>query len=531
MTELHSADDIYQDNLEVIPENKEEPPDSGKNANPSLVKEAISGLNWQFLSTVLQILLSMSIGIVLARLLTPDDFGIVGYILVFVGFSKTIAEAGISPALIQTLKLTKSYLGLGLIISFLIAVLTILILWLLAPILVSGVSISILRILSCIFLINVPSVISESLLRRSIKFFPIFIADAVSYSMGYGLVSIILALTNHGVWSLVIGIMVQTVIRSVLLCFMAPYKFSLLFTKTELFSIVRFSTGITLTKVTNYGANNLDYFVTGTFLGSEALGFYQRSFQLVTQTILNITGVLTNVLFPVFSKIQTDIDRSRRMYLLSVKTTSLVVFPITILISLTSHEIISILYGSKWAGSIASLSILSINALFISILTLGDSLARARGLVYHQFRRHFVYAIMVFTFAFLGKRFNIEGVSIGVTFASFFMYLFMAKLSIDEIKASWFDFFVAQLPGCVIASIMGLVTFSLGQVANHYIKSDIPILLLKLILAGIAVIITLYFLPKSWLGEAPRYIFDYLSSKFPGIKRFSSKVYRPEGAK
>jgi teichuronic acid exporter len=525
------SEDINQDDMNVTPKNIEERPDITKDLNPTLTKQAISGLNWQFLSTVVQIGLSMLIGIVLARLLSPEDFGIVGYILVFVGFSKTIADAGISPALIQILNLTKGHLGIGVVISLLIALITILVLWLIAPILVTGSSVIILRILSCIFLINVPSVISESLLRRSIKFFPIFIADAISYSLGYGLVSIVLAVIHYGVWSLVIGIMVQTIIRCVLLIIMAPYKFSMKFSKLELFSIVRFGTGITLTKVANYGANNLDYFVTGTFIGSEALGYYQRSFQLVTQTLLNITGVLTNVLFPVFSKIQNDIDRSRRMYLLAVKTTSLVVFPIAILISLTSKEIITILYGSKWSGSITALSILSINALLISILTLGDSLARARGLVYHQFRRHLVYATMVFSFAYLGKRFYIEGVAVGVTLATFIMYLMMAKLSMNAIKSTWRDFFVAQMPGTLIAAIMGVITFIAAHITNLYIKSDILMLIVKVMVAGLILLITLYFVPKSWLGDAPRYAFDYLSTKFPGIKKYSTKIYKLEGVK
>jgi len=531
MTEINSLVDGDQGNSEGIPGILGDPPDSTNKLSPSLAKQTLKGINWQFLATFVQISLSLVVGIVLARLLSPEDFGIIGYVLVFVGFTKTIAESGVSSALIQLSDLTDGHLGVGLLISFSIALIAIGLFWFLSPILVHGISISILRIVSLIFLINAPSIISESLLRRSLNFFPLFIVDAISYSIGYGLVSIILALSHHGVWSLVIGIMVQSVIRSSLLCFISPYRLSIKFNYTELTSMVRFGTGITLTKIGNYGANNLDYYVTGTFLDSQALGFYQRSFQLITQSLLSIAGILTSVLFPVFSKIQSDLEGSRRMYLLSVKITSLVVFPIAILVSLVSRELIIVLYGSQWIGSIKALSILSFNALLISILTLGDALARGSGLVFHQARRHFIYALMVFTFAYLGKRFYIEGIAIGVTLATFVMYLIMAKLSINIVKAKWRDFFIAQVPAGFIASVMGIITYTLGQIVNIYIKSEFMLLAIKIFLAGIVIIITLLVIPKNWLGEIPKYISQFIYDKYPKLEAVVRKIYRHNGDK
>jgi len=531
MTEFNTLADSNQDNSVGIPSTMGDHPDSNTKLSPSLAKQTLKGINWQFLATVVQIVLSLVVGIVLARLLSPEDFGIVGYVLVFVGFTKTIAESGVASALIQLSDLTNGHLGVGLVLSFSIAIVAMGLLWFLSPFLVHGISISILRIVSLIFLINAPSIISESLLRRSLNFFPLFIVDAISYSIGYGLVSILLALSDHGVWSLVIGIMVQSVIRSGLLYLISPYRLAIKFNKTELNTIVRFGTGITLTKISNYGANNLDYYVTGTFLDSQALGFYQRSFQLITQSLLSIAGILTSVLFPVFSKIQNDLEGSRRMYLLSVKLTSIVVFPIGILVALVSRELIIVLYGSQWIGSIKALSILSINAILISILTLGDALARGSGLVFHQARRHFLYALMVFTFAFLGKRFNIEGIAIGVTLATFVMYLIMAKLSINIVKARWRDFFIAQVPACFIGSVMGIITYTLGQIVNLYVESEFMLLGIKIILAGIVIIITLLVMPKDWLGEIPKYISQFLYSKYPKIETFVRKIYRHNGDK
>ncbi len=308
--------------------------------------------------------------------------------------------------------------------------------------------------------------------------------------------------------------------------FISPYKITLKFSKTELGSVVRFGSGMTLTRISNYSANNLDYFVTGTFLGSQGLGLYQRSFQLITTSLLTITGVLTSVLFPAFSRIQNDLERIRHTYLLAVTTTSLIVFPIAILISLISRELIIFLYGSKWIGSVTSLSILSINALLISILTLGDALSRAKGLVYHQFRRHFVYAVLVFTFAFIGKKWNIEGVAIGVTLATFCMYLIMAQLSIKITKASWRDFFTAQVPGFFIASIMGIITYGLGQIAGIFIRSTLLLLTFKVILAGIIIIMVILFIPKSWLGDVPVYLIRYLNDKYPRISMVIRAIFK-----
>ena len=100
MTEFNSLADSNQGNSEGIPSTMGDHPDSNTKLSPSLAKQTLKGINWQFLATVVQIVLSLVVGIVLARLLSPEDFGIVGYVLVFVGFTKTIAELGVASALI-----------------------------------------------------------------------------------------------------------------------------------------------------------------------------------------------------------------------------------------------------------------------------------------------------------------------------------------------------------------------------------------------------------------------------------------------
>ncbi len=134
----------------------EDLPDYKKDPRSSLSELTVKGVSWQLLSAFIQISLSLLIGIILARLLTPTDFGIVGYILVFIGFSKTITEGGISPAYIQLPYLTKGHLGVGLIISFSISLLMFGVLWFLSPVLVHGNSIIALRILSLIFFYKLP---------------------------------------------------------------------------------------------------------------------------------------------------------------------------------------------------------------------------------------------------------------------------------------------------------------------------------------------------------------------------------------
>lgn len=497
--------------------------------NGTLPAQAVSGVSWQLLSVVIQMALSLLIGIILARLLTPEDFGVVGYVMVFVGFSKTLAQVGIAPALVQFSSLTTRHLGIGLILSSFIGLVTFFAIWFLSPILVSRDAVSILRALSFIFILNIPAIISESLLRRYLRFRPIFIADSVSYFVGYGLVSIALGLSHIGVWSLVLGILVQNALRTVLLTAMSPYRVSMKFSASDTASIARFGAGMTLARLANYGANNGDYFITGTFLGSQALGLYQRAFQLVTNSILGLTGVLTSVLFPAFARMQDDVGRSRRMYLLSVRLTSLVAFPAAALVAASSREIILVLYGDQWVGATTSLRVLSLNALFISILTLGDALARGRGLVFHQFRRHSVYAVMVLVFAFLGRTFDIEGVSIGVTLASFIMYLLMAQLSIAVVEATWRDFFAAQWPGFWASSVIGICVYALGAAMEVRLGTAAAVLVFKWALAAALGMLVLLFLPLSLRQEITRLATAIISSKLPGNRAFArgiSRVFR-----
>lgn len=483
----------------------------------SISDATVRGIGWQSISSIVLVTLGFVIQIILSRLLTPTDFGTVVYAMIFIGFSAQIAQAGIAPALIQRREVNGNHLSAGFIISVSIGFVVWAILWVTSPIIVDTYEgTKILRVLSFIFLINSVTITSDALLQRHFLFRQLFWIDNISYGVGTGLVAIVCALRGYGAWSLVYGALVQSTLRGIMLFAIFPFKVSLKMRKDDLLALLNFGTGMTLARLANFAAGNSSQFVIGSFLGTVPLGLFQRAYQLITMPLTKIVSVLTSVLFPALSRMQDNIEQLRKSYLFLIMLVSLFAFPLAVFVSVSSNEIILLLYGQQWVNAINSLAILSYNAAFITIFTLTDALARAKGRVYSQFRRHLAYAILSLLGAIVGSRFGINGVAIGLTSASFIMYLFNAQLALKITGATWSEFFHAQKIGLLLALSMGSVLIVTNKIALSWFDvNSLLTLLTKILVAAAVFIITAWLIPHAWYSDLKQPIVTYLIERFP----------------
>jgi PST family polysaccharide transporter len=492
----------------------------GPENNISSVSDAtVQGIGWQSVSSIVQVTLALITQVLLSRLLTPADFGVVVYAMILVGFSAQLAQAGIVPALIQRRDLQANHLSAGFLISVLIGLLVWAILWVTSPVIVHiDEQITILRALSFIFLFNSATIVSDAVLQRHFLFRKLFWIDNISYGLGTGLVAIACAYRGYGAWSLVFGALAQSVARGFLLFAASPFKVSFQVRKKDILSLLNFGTGMTLARLANFAAGNSSQFVIGTLLGAISLGLFQRAYTLITTPLTRMVSVVTSVLFPALSRLQDDIQQLRKSYLFLITLTSVVMLPLATFISASSNEIILVLYGEQWAKAANSLAILSFNAAFISIFTLTDALARAKGQVYSQFRRHFAYAILALIGAVVGSRYGIEGVAVGFTGASFLMYLFNAQLALKITGAGWFEFFRAQKAGILLSFSMGAALVACDQITFVRLERNaLFTLITKVLIASVAFLITAWFMPTAWYGNLIQRLVTYLAAKFPAV--------------
>lgn len=450
-----------------------------------------------------------------------------GYAMVFVGLSNRVAEVGIAPALVQMEALTERCVRTGFTISLALGALAFATLWILAPMITSETAAPMLRVLAGIFVIQAPAMVSGALLQRRMEFSRLSVAEVVSYVSGYGFVAITLAVHKCGAWSLAWGMITQSVLRTGTLLIMAPYPMIPQLGVLEARKLVRFGVGMGLARAANYAAGNLDYLAVGRGLGDYALGLYQRSFQLSAMPAGRMAGILTSVLFPALSRIQDDPARLRQAYLTSVSATALVCAPVMTFIALSSMEIVTVLYGNAWRGCAPSLAILSVNSVFISVFTLADAVARAKGLVYQQSFRHSAHAVLVLLFALIGSRQSIEAVAVGVTAATFCMYVMMARFALKMTGASLSEFLSRQAGGAMLAVAVCVGAIPPGLFAEGLsVTAPLASAGAKLVGAVIVLVLVMTLCPQSWLGPDGYRIIGQLSARFRWVRGARQRVQR-----
>ena len=361
---------------------------------------------------------------------------------------------------------------------------------------------SLLRFISLSFLFTSFSSTSAALLERRLNYRRLFLVELTSYSIGYALVGIILAMSGGGVWALAWATVVESVIRAGLLFTASPHSVRPSFARTEARQLLNFGVGSSLSRLANYAALNGDYFVVGRWLGAVDLGFYSRAYQLISLPMYQFSSVISLVLFPVYSRMQDDTAALRRSYIASVFFSAIIVIPLLTMLAIAAPEVMAGVFGPQWTDAIAPLQILCLGGVFHSIYNLGDSLARAKGAVYLKFGCHAVYATCVIVGSIIGATYGINGVAIGVVVALSVIYLLLGKLSIHLTKSTWREFYLAQLPGVVLAGAIAAFALPATFMLRTIQLPDLVILAATVAVSLIGAITAALVVPSRWLSKS-----------------------------
>lgn len=418
----------------------------------------MSAAQWRLVSAVVQGAMQFGVGVLLARLLPPAAFGLIALAMVVTGFASSVSDLGLGAAVVQRRDLTERHLRVSFTTSMLMALGLTLVLVALspfsAPLLRDPAVPAVLRAEAVIFLFGGLGSTARAVLRRDLRFQPLFWTGFLSYLVGYAGVATGMALLGYGVWSLVAGALAQALLESVLCLVVVRHSLRPLLSRAELRELFGFGAGASVNNVINYVARNADNMIVGRWLGEAALGLYGRAYNLM-QLPLNYLGVATHqVLFPAMSEIQDDRPRMGRAYLTSVQVTTLVTAPVMAGMAVAAPHMTVALYGRAWTGMVLPLQVLCVAGLFRAIYHLAGSVTYAAGRVYAELKRQVGYAALVVAGGVAGAHWGVAGVAIGVTLAIVYMYLTMSALALRIVGLGWGDFLAAQLPGAALASVV-----------------------------------------------------------------------------
>lgn len=346
-------------------------------------KQLTSGVFYTAIAKYTGVVVSIIIGCVLARLLTPEEFGTIIPITVLVAFFAILGDVGIGPAVIQNNDLSREnidsifsftiFTGLGLAILFFCSS------WMIASIYDSEIFVALCQVLSLTLFFSCANVVPNALLFKAKKF-KFLAVRTFTVQATAGVAAIVAAYLGAGIYALV----VQSVIASVFM-FVISYRENPL--KLHFFdidwaplkTIRNYSSYQLLFNILNYFAVNLDKLLLNKYMGATQLGYYDKSYKLMQMPMQTIPFVITPVMHPIFSTMQNDLVNMRMYYSKVVRFLSFIGFPLSIFLYFAGAEIIFIMFGAQWAQSVPVFKILALSVGFQMVLSTSGSIFQAAG--------------------------------------------------------------------------------------------------------------------------------------------------------
>jgi len=426
-------------------------------AEDSLTTRATRAVRWRFAGTVVGAASQLLVGAVLARLLTPADFGVVALAYVALGLAQALADGGLGGAVIRLAVLTDRHVRSAFTGSVIGGLAMAAVVSAAAPFIAAALNdaivIPVLRLLSVGIALRGTAVVADGLLRRNLDFRRAFLIDTAGYALGFGGVAVAMALRGYGLWSLVFGSLVQTLTTSIAQLAAVRHSVRPLLARRELGDLLGFGVPAAASGCVSYLALNGDYFVVGRLMGAVNLGLYGRAYGLMNLPQTYAAAVMSSVLFPAIAKVQAEPARVRAGFLTATRLTAMIAAPAMATMAIVAPHLVRFLYGPQWSGAVLPLQILSVAGYFRALYHLGGVVAKALGRVYGELWRQIVYAGLVIGGTVLGARHGLPGVAIGVSVAIVFMFVATGQLALIATGTPWRLYARVQRDALVIASV------------------------------------------------------------------------------
>jgi PST family polysaccharide transporter len=440
---------------------------------------------------------------VLARLLSPEDFGAVAAGMLVVTFCSNLSQVIVGPALVQHPRLRPDHVETGFAIALAGGATLFGLLWLLGPLVALELHAAdltwVLRALAGILPLQGLGAVADALLRRDLAFRSVARIRIASYSLGYGAVGILVALLGGHLWALVAANLSQAALNTILLLHRRPHSKRLRVSQPALRDLVSFGAGLCIGKIGNYLATEGDYLVTVKWLGVMALGLYERAYQLMAMPAILVGQVLDDVLFPAIAQIQSESERVARAYRRCAAAVAMFALPLSALVLILAPDIVNVLLGAKWHEVVLPFRILAIGTLFRTSYKISDSLTRALGAVYRRAWREWAYAGLVIGGAIIGQHWGLPGVATAVLFALLSNYLLTAHLGTHLVSLRWSEYFGAHAAGLRLAIAVAIPAFVFATLARTLFNLPSPAVLGATLIGTAMIVVPLLWMTSTWV--------------------------------
>jgi len=348
----------------------------------SIASKSIHGIFWSAIEKFSLQGVQFLIGIVLARLLSPSDFGMIGMLSIFMGISQTFIDCGFSSALIRQKQVFAEDYGTAFLINFTFSIIAFVILFLSAPFVASFYGVyelkAVMQIFSAVLIVNALFTVHKVKLTRDIDFKTQSKASLCAAAIS-GALGITFAYNGFGVWSLVYQAVCNSLLNLVLLTLFMKWFPRPVFCRRSFKTLFGFGSRIFIASIITSIYSNLYNIVIGKKFLASNLGYYTRAEQLGLFPSQNMVGILSRVIYPVLSQLQDDANQLKVAYIKYLEMSCFVIFPLMAGLAALAKPLIIVLFGEKWIPSAFLLQILCFGLMLDPVCGLNLNLLYVKG--------------------------------------------------------------------------------------------------------------------------------------------------------
>jgi PST family polysaccharide transporter len=464
-----------------------------------LKERAVKGTFWFLSGTAARALMRLVTMAILARLLVPEQFGLVAAASVFVAFADLFATSGIAHSVVQYKALEPRHVRAAFTGNMTMALLTTTAMWLLAGSFAAFFRMPelepVLQLLAWLYPIQGMGGISRRLLARDLAYGKLAAVEVAGYAFGYALVALPLAFAGWGAWSLIYAIMASAIVRNLLSFAVRPHTLRPSIDKRSYEELMRNGFGFSLARWASFVAQKGDYVVVGRWLGQAPLGLYERAYVLMDLSNSLLTNALNTVLFPTFAKMQDDRELLAATFERISAVLGLIFLPAGVIASLLAPELIALLLGPGWDAAVAPFRVLALGMLFRTGFKMSGVLANGVGAPYHNAFYLTIYGVAVVVGALIAIPFGITGVAISTLFALALAYMLLTNHSLRITGLSWRRLLATYVPAFKLTLILGLAAALVAWPLRDSGAPSLAVLVAAVTVLGAILLVLLRFAP------------------------------------
>jgi PST family polysaccharide transporter len=442
----------------------------------TLEGRAAKGFAYAGATFAIQRLLVFIATLVVARILVPNDFGLVAFALAILNYVDVLTDAGLSEALVyradaEDPRVSSTAFWIGMFGAMVLTA----VVWFAAPALQrfgGSETVPLLRVLAFDFVLSAIGKVHEYRLRHALEFRRLFVPTTVA-ALVTGTVSIVAALAGAGAWALVGGILSGSLVRSVLLWIACPFRPRFLVDRRYIRSLLVFGSGIVAVGLLGELAKNIDYVIVGAKLGTTALGFYYVAFRLPELVILGVMQIANDVLFPYYSRVNDGGDAAEspdlgKRYVATLRLGAALVIPASLGMAALATPIVLALYGSEWRDSATPMALIACWTALASLAAMPGAVFKAVGRSWLLTATGVAQIAVLIPLVWIGASHGIAGVAAAQVIEKTISLAILGIVAGRVLRVHWYAAFRAAALPCALAAVTVVIVYPIGRLLDPY---------------------------------------------------------------